>query len=185
MATKQITLSDGERLILAMLGDIHRHLQVKGHIDAEFVRNALHGGHEWGLMSEYHGILQTKQDDPAVVDETIKIMMMWTVIEECYERLPPAEKKRVEKRAAPHGKDPRFRGFQMAHEPHYLVARFVTHDLDRFPHYKDRLLSEGSQRDEYRRMLAVWGPLDETLTGDGIDADDIAALLAAQRNPYK
>jgi hypothetical protein len=42
-------LSDGEKLILMVLADMYKHLEIKGEFDPDFISATISGGHLWGL----------------------------------------------------------------------------------------------------------------------------------------
>src|SRR5215813_8922676 len=104
-------LSDGEKLILIMLCDIHKALKIKDSIDPDFVSHTIHNDHLWGLRLPYSGIPFSKQADPPEVKEVEDAMEMWVFIEDAYDRLSPSDKEQLEKDADPFGKDPKFTGF--------------------------------------------------------------------------
>ena len=86
-------LSNGERLIVALLCDISRKLDAKREIDPDFVMRSL-GSHEWALSWEYSGLFD-KEETPPFVSETSDILDMWRALEEAYAALPDTDKARV------------------------------------------------------------------------------------------
>src|SRR6266496_2070088 len=51
-----ITFRSADKLILAMLADLSKHLKVKGEIDAGLVMSALNEGHYWALNWQATGM---------------------------------------------------------------------------------------------------------------------------------
>src|SRR5947208_12016254 len=110
-------LSNGEKLILIMLSEIYEHLKIEGEIDPQFVREAIFSENTWGLAWKYPGIIGSGENaTPPIVSEVQDILEMWQVLETSYNRLQPADKARVERKAEPFGSDVRFRGFDGNHE---------------------------------------------------------------------
>jgi uncharacterized protein len=174
-------LSDGESLILVMLSEVYRHLDIQGEIDAKFVQAAIFNHQEWGLRWKYPSIFVERKDNPHVVNETADIMSMWSVLETAYNGLWEADKKRVE---GAFGKEIVFPGFDANHEPHYRVARFLIDDLEKFQAFKGRDLdTHRATVDGYQRMLAAYTPIASNLASQGgrsMNIDQIIEVLVAR-----
>ena len=56
-----MNLSDGEKLILAMLSEIHEALEIKNGVDPKFVQSAIYSGNFWGLKWQYSGIFDSEE----------------------------------------------------------------------------------------------------------------------------
>jgi len=178
-------LSDGEKLILKMLCEVIKHLQIKGEIDPEFVEAAILGGHYWGLKQQYSDIFHGDEDDEEVVSETVEILRMWDMIESRYERLSQADKDRITTEAAPFGKQIEFPGFDGNNEAEHLgIAQFFINWLEGFSRFKDRgLNSHAPLIGSYRRMLSVFKPTIYSETFEGLDASQIIETLKAGIHP--
>src|SRR5438034_893848 len=94
-------LSDGEKLILMVLADMYKHLEIKGEFDPDFISTTISGGHLWGLRWKYTHIPFEKSENPPEVSETVDILDMWSSLEESYGKLSPADNQKVEKEAEP------------------------------------------------------------------------------------
>src|SRR5262245_22339290 len=125
-------LSDGEKLILLMLADMYKHLDIKGDFDPDFVSETIHSDHLWGFDWQYSGVPFEKTSTPHVVTETLDYMDMWSFLEDSYAKLSAADKKKVETDAEPFGKNVKFLGFDGNHEPHFGIAIYLVEQLDRF-----------------------------------------------------
>ena len=159
-------LSDGEKLILAMLADIYKHLRIKGAVDPDLVREAMYGGHAWGLRLEYPDILGATETEPSVVRETIEILDMWHHIEADWAKLSKSDRKLVAAEVQRIGKEPRFLGFDGNNESDHLsVAHFVIEQLGMFQSLKGRDLDcHAPSLNEHQRMLRVFERVRRTLT---------------------
>lgn len=184
-SSPEITISDGEKLIIGMLSDVHKHLKVKGENDPDFVMEAIYGGHYWGLGWKYSGLFHGHKDSKQVVSEVVDVLDMWSFIESAYDKLPQKDKVRVEKGAEPFGKHVRFSGFDGNNETEYMgVARFLINDLERFSSFKGRdLNSHLPSIETYRRMLQVFEPMRRNLVGRELGATEIIELLNEKTHP--
>ena len=152
-----MNLSDGEKLILIMLADLHKTLSVDSDIDPEFLKEAIHTGNAWGLRWQYPGIFEPKETPREIVREVFDVLGMWHGIETRYAQLSPAEQELVKTEANLVRGEPRFPGFDGNNEPDHLnTAAFLIDHLDRFPHFKGRDLNAHMPTiDMHRRMLPV------------------------------
>lgn len=178
-------LSDGEKLILLMLGELYEKIGIKDGIDAKFVSSAIYSGHEWALPWKFTGIPFDSQDTPEHVEEVLNILDMWTFIEEAYAEMGPAEKEKIKTDADPFGAHVRFRGFDGNNESEYLsAAGFLINDLDRFSRFKGRDLNSHSPSiGSHRRMYQEFEVIRPTLIMRGLSVEEIVKLLNAQRHP--
>lgn len=141
-----MNLSDGEKLIVALLCDIHEGLQLKGQVDPRLIRATV-------LATSAHSA-----DSAAEVDA---ILEMWSSIERGYKRLTSDEKEQVEAEAGPLGRGVRFSGFDDATEAGYRGAahRLIEED-GRFDRFQGRNLGAHMPcLDGYRRMLTLFRPM--------------------------
>jgi uncharacterized protein len=178
-----VKLSDGEKLILFMLAEIYKHLEIDGEVDPQLVQRALASGHYWGLKREYHGILDTEPPSDEVVSETEEILQMWTLLEESYDRLSPEDKKKVTE-GSPFGDKVAFSGFDANNERHYGVASFLIKDLGMFSRFADRYLnSHWEMVEAYRRMLSAFKPALRTIGSSGLTTNQIIEILNQKTHP--
>ena len=182
---KPLKLSDGEKLILIMLGEIYKNLKLKGEIDPELIGDAIYGGHYWGLKWQHSGVFHDHEDSEEAVSEVVNILDMWSFLEEGYKKLSATDKARVEAEATPFGKDVRFPGFDGNNETEHLgIARFLIEKLGRFSSFGKRDLNSHWQSIEtYRRMLPVFEPIRRKLTGRSLSASEIVAILSERTHP--
>lgn len=178
-----MNISDGEKLILKMLSEMYKHLDIKGEIDPEFVEETLYTGHTWGLHWKYPGIYQNEENPPEV-KEVVNTLSMWSFLESSYERLSPRDKELVKINAAPFGEHVKFRGFDGNNECEYMsVASYLINHLDRFTEFKGRDLNAHCPSvDSYRRMYAVYDSIDGLYNKD-LTAVEIIEILKAKIHP--
>lgn len=176
-------LRDSDRLILGLLLDIHKHLKIDGDINADFVADAVYGGHYWALRWEMPGLFHDHSDPPKEVTETVDILDMWMFIEEGFEKLDNTEKARVQTEA--NMKHVRFVGFDGNHDNHFGIANFLVNKMGRFSNFKDRSLNSHSRTlPGYLRMLEAFKEMRPELGFlNPLSADQIITLLKAQYHP--
>ncbi|MGA2207535.1 MAG: YfbU family protein [Terracidiphilus sp.] len=180
-----ITFGNGERLIIMMLCQLFKYLEVKGEIDPDFVEEVIYGGHYWALDWEYSGLFHRHEDAATVVSEVVDILDMWSFLERGFEALSKEDKDQVAAEAEPFGKHVVFAGFDGNHEGEHIgIARFLVHKLDRFTEFKGRDLNAHMRTlDAYRRMLSVFEPFRKNLTGRDLNAVEIIKILQANFHP--
>jgi len=171
-------IRESEKLILVMLADIHEKLGIDT-LDPDFIRKAIHAGHNWALAWKYPGLFPDREeDDPPVVREVVDFLEMWSSIEESHQALDPAAKASIlDGNLMP----PIFRGFDGNHETEYLgVARFIVNYLERFEEFAGRdLNSHHSVVPRYRKMLEAFRPIWEKNAGHRtMNADELKQVLA-------
>lgn len=181
-----MVLSNSEKLILIMLSELHKKLEVKGDINPDFVQSAIYSGNLWGLEWEYSGLFENRTETPAVVREVCDFLEMWGCLELSCSKLSNTEEAEIAKDAEPFGTDVKFPGFDGNHEgEHMSVARFLTENLGRFSSFKDRadLNAHTHTLDTHRRMYEVFEKLRPSLSTGIMNTAQITELLQARRHP--
>jgi uncharacterized protein len=175
-------LSEGEKLILIMLSEIHEKLRIDDGIDPQFVRDAIYGEYTWALAWKYPGLVGSSENKtPPAVREVLDVLEMWELLEYSNNRLQSADKVKVKADTKLSGHDVRFRGFDGNNETEYMgIAGVLINHLDRFSIFKGRdLNSHMPSLETYRRMLAVFQPLRYTHDFDMLNAEQIIKILNA------
>jgi hypothetical protein len=93
-----VTLSESEKLILAMLAGIYKKLEIKDDIDPNVILAGIRGDAAWILQFQY---ADSAEELPAKVKETCDILDMYRWIESSSKGLKKTEKERVKKESAP------------------------------------------------------------------------------------
>jgi len=180
-----LELSNGDKLILAMLSDISDHLKSRGDIDPKTVKAAIWGDKAWGLTWEYSWLLRGRNKTPKSVKEVVNIMEMWSMIESYYKRLSPEDKELVKKEAHPYGGEVQFPGFDGNDEVEgeYMgIAQFLVDDLHKFSNFEGRdFNSHDEMLDVYHRMLKVFASIRPQVPDTPISAQQIISLLDERR----
>ncbi len=177
-----IHLSDGEKLLIVMMGDLYKTLKIRdGEVDPTFIAKAMYGGHYWAPRWEMTGLFHRFADDPTRVRFVVDVLDMWTFIEHAYGKLAKKEKDRIEKEIGPYGEHLGFSGFDGNNETDLMgIVRFLVEQMGRFQTFKGRdFNSHAPMAGEYRRMLRAFEPIRPKLAGGGLDATQIITILKA------
>jgi hypothetical protein len=170
-----VTLSDGEKLSLLMLCEIYDHLKIKGEFTTDVIKHAIFSGNVWGLEWEYSGVFHSETPRDVAI-ETSKILAMWHVLENTFERLDQKGKDLVLAAVRPHKL--KFPGFDGNDEAEHLsAANFLVNHLGRFSERKTTDLDSHSDNLEaYRRMLAVYDSIGHPAE---LGAEDLIKIFTA------
>ncbi len=118
-------LSDGEKLILVMLSEIYKKLDIQGEIDHKLVLTSIFNNKAWGLKWEYGGLFNSPEDNSPVVQETCDILDMYRWIRAGYARLSDAEKARVKKETTHWAEFVEFKGFDANNDEHFRSCKLL------------------------------------------------------------
>lgn len=178
-------ISDGEKIIILMLAELHEKIGVNGEMEPEFLRSAIFNDKLWAIKWKYSGIPFSESEDPAIVKEVLDILDMWSFIERSYSEFSSTQKSELATLAAPFGKDPKFRGFDGNNETEYMsTAMFLVNELDRFTEFKGRSFNcHHPSIDMHRRMLETFEPIRDNLDFSELTLDDVVTLLKSQVHP--
>jgi uncharacterized protein YfbU (UPF0304 family) len=175
-------LSDGEKLILMMLADMYRALDIEdSEIDPDFVTNTIMDDHLWGFRWKYHHIPFERKDNPLVVSDVVNFLDMWKLLEAGYNELSETEKSRVKSETG--GREVKFIGFDGNNEPEYLsIARYLIEQLGKWQSFRERQLDSHTRTIErYGRMFRAFEPIRKDLIGRELQADEIIQVMMADR----
>ena len=178
-----MNLSEGERLILAMLCDIHKALNLKGAIDPDTLKPLILEAGSNSVARGVSGAAGNHRDRTAVATEVSEILDMWSAIERGYKHLSVDEKRTVEAEAGPLGRGVRFSGFDAESEIEYRdIAHVLIVEAGQFERFQGRNLDAHMPAlAGYRRMLRLYGPM-RSVTGDRrLDVRQIIALANAEK----
>jgi uncharacterized protein len=178
-----MNLSEGERLILVMLCDIHKALNLKGVIDPDVLKPLILEAEHNGLARAANGMSGEHRDRTAVANEVTEILDMWSAIERGYKHLSVDEKREVEIGAGPLGRGVRFSGFDCECEIAYRdTAHVLIEETGQFERFQGRNLDAHMPAlAGYRRMLRLYAPM-RSVSGDRrLDVQQIIALANAEK----
>ena len=174
-------LSDGEKLITVMLGDLIKKLGVEVDTNVDLIQKIIFGGHYWALGEELPGIFHGHADNQSRVRFVVDVLDMWMFLEEAFEALDNSDKELLAKKADPFGKHVHFPGFDGNYEAEYLgIARFLIEELKRFSRFRDNhrdLNSHHPTLKTYDSMFRTFEPIRKTLIGRRMNAAELAVVL--------
>ena len=180
-------LTDYEKLSLAMLSEIHTELKLNNNgIDSKFITKALDSGNEWAISHRFGQYLGFQdQESPQAVRFIYDVLDMWCFIEEAVEGLSEDDKKKLEEKAKPFGKNPRFSGFDGNNETRfYGIAKFIANETDAFGgRFANRDLNSHMHRvDFYKRMFELFEPWRDNYPNRPLNVEELAELLNVRKN---
>jgi uncharacterized protein YfbU (UPF0304 family) len=178
-------LSDGEKLIILMLSELHEKLGIKSEIEPDFVKSAIYSDQLWGLRWKYSGIPFEDSKDPEIVKEVVDILDMWSFIEHAYSQLNEEQKAKLDDNVPHFGKDPKFNGFDGNNESEYMgTALFLVNELERFQEFSGRIINCHSPSiDGHRRMLSAFEPIRKTLSSKPLSLEQLTTILKEKFHP--
>lgn len=182
--SENVTISDGERLLLVMMNDLYRRLEIEEpEIDPEVVNEMLFRGHNWAFKWKYPGIFHGHTDTPEDLRFTLDVMEMWDALERGYERLSKKDKAALVEEAGADGERLRFFGFDGNKESSLLsIAIFLVKDMDRFSRFAGRdLNSHMPTLSIHTRMLNAYRPIRSKFVGGELSASQIQEILKVRR----
>jgi uncharacterized protein len=177
-----MNLTDGEKLILLMLCDIQKSLNVKGSLDIDALRSS--------LLAEVKDLApgpketqRESSDRASITREVSEILDMWSAVERGYKRLTFDEKREVEAGAGPLGRGVRFSGFDGDTEGDYrALAHFLIEEAGQFERFQGRNLDAHMPAlAGYRRMLRLYGPMRPVGSDPRLGVHQIIALANAEK----
>lgn len=177
-----MNISPGETLIIHMLADVYRQLNIpkdKG-LDPEFITDALSHGYSWAIPMRYHG-LDLRMDTPPEAKEVMDVLDMWRVLEARYSQLTPADQQAV---LTATGKTKvEISGFD-GHEDQLGIASFLVDSMGLWNEFSGRINdSHSPRRDQYARMLVAFNKVRRDSIMLDLTAEQIITVLQAERYP--
>lgn len=182
--SEKVGISGGERLILTLLRDLHKHHGVDSEADPDFIMEAIWGGHHWALEWELQGLFHGSIDSAETVREVVDYLDMWSFLEEAYESMSADDKKKIETETGRSG-DVKFIGFDGNNETEHMgVAQFLINKMGRFERFKKRSLNSHSHSLEiYQRMYSAFKDIRKNVVGRTMSADEVIAVLNERVHP--
>ncbi|WP_295380348.1 YfbU family protein [uncultured Stenotrophomonas sp.] len=173
--------TDEQRLIVMMLADIQKALNVNGDFDPSFVSKMAAWKDEFAIAFRYDMIFDGG-DLPDSFRFVINVVDMWSFIERAFERLDPAGRAELKERVGIWGENPKFSGFDGNNEAELMShTRLLIEDLGRFEEFKGRdFNSHVPLEDRYAAMYVVFEPIRAGLWERPMNVDELSAVLAAR-----
>ena len=97
-------LTNPEKLILTMLCEIHEKLDIRNDIDTKLIKSAIYNDNTWALSMKMPGIVgDSPESIPPIVNLVTRILDMWLLIEQAYEKFDQTHKDKIESDAGVYG----------------------------------------------------------------------------------
>jgi len=181
--------SDGEKTLMAFMGDLFRHLGAPAErVDA--VCRGFATGNHWAADLEMGGLYSPASSSASPDDArfVLSVLEMWEVFESAFEDCSEAQRAQVlggegaQRRAkgARRAAELRFAGFDAVHEPDLLrIAEFLGREMRRFGRFAGRSLvaTQGGARRDHAIRLRYYERLLPTLAGRRPTPDEVREFL--------
>lgn len=177
-------ISNSEKLIIALLDNISKHLNIDEDsetISSRFVMDAIYSGNEWAIASEKQNLFNSSNNNlPPHVKEIYDFLFMWRIIEESYDELSEEDKEKV--KGQNFNSAPSFEGFDGNNETEYLSAiRFMVKKMTNcfsFLGERCNINSHSPKVPRYRAMHNTFmSLLDATVPGTTFTAEEIIEIV--------
>ncbi|VCU69817.1 HTH-type transcriptional regulator SarZ [Pigmentiphaga humi] len=185
--------SDGEKTLMAFMGDLFRHLGASSaRVDA--VCRGFATGNHWAADLEMGALYSQASSNASPEDArfVMAVLEMWEVFEAAYDGfsdvqrayvlgLPGAGARRG--REAP---EPRMPGFDAVHEPELVrIAEFLVREMRRFERFSRRSLvaAHGGARRDHQARLQFYERLRPALAGRQPSPDEVREFLRVCPSP--
>lgn len=118
------------------------------------------------------GVFHDHVDSDSNLKHVADVLDMWSFMEEAYEGLTAAQRKRLVEEIGPWAKTVSLLGFDGNNESSQMsIASFLVNQMDRFTRFKGRDLNSHSPTyGRYSCMLTLFEPMRRTFVGHGLDA---------------
>lgn len=172
-----------EKLIVAMLAEIHSALKIKDGLDPDLIQNVVSSGHTWALHWQYPGLFQGVNDTPNEVLVIANILDLWERLERTFAAYP-ADAREELARLSVYGDNVRFLGFDGNGGDGYSIANILINDLGRWSSFYGRdLNSHAPMSDAYARMLDTLAGLNKGTMDYAFTVEETAQLLNSMTHP--
>lgn len=181
--------SNEQKLIVALLTEIHSELNIQDGLNPEFIQRAVNGDHGWALGWKYPGLFEETGEDPQAVKFVADVLDMWSFLETSFNALDDNGRQALADAAEPFGRQVAFPGFDGNNESEYLsIARIFVEDLDRWTEFEGRILNAHMRTvDGYQRMLEVFGEIRTAKMNEGdyevLNAEELGRVLSERVHP--
>ena len=177
---KDVHFSDGEKMLILMMGDLYKKLEIKNaEMQPEFLADVIYGGHYWAPAWEMNGVFHGHADNPEELKHVVNVLDMWSFMEEAYETLSSDEKTLLVQEVGPWAREVKFAGFDGNEEGSQMqIARFMVEKMNRFTRFKGRSMNSHTLTyKRYADMYRLFEPIRPTLVGKRLNVRQLIELL--------
>lgn len=174
-----------QKLIVALLTEIHKELDIENGLDPEFIQDKVSSGHTWALRWKYPGLFQDSVEPPENVKFVADVLDLWERLEQSHAALNQ-EGIATLNTLSRMGERVRFPGFDGNGGDYdgYSIARIMIEELERWSTFRGRdLNAHMPMADAYRRMLDASQSLGKGHYDYEFSVEEMAEILNAWIHP--
>jgi uncharacterized protein YfbU (UPF0304 family) len=175
-----------QKLIVALLTDIHAALNIEDSLDPVFVQDKVNSGRTWALHWKYPGLFQDRFETPANVKFVADVLDLWERLEQSYASINQEGVAALVALSPTYGDNVSFPGFDGNGGDYdgYSTARILIEELGRWSSFKGRdLNAHMPMADVYERMLDASRALGKGDYEYEYSVEEMAEILNARIHP--
>ncbi|TDV54460.1 hypothetical protein EC919_104196 [Pseudomonas graminis] len=179
-----MAFSDEQKLIVALLTEIHEKLGIQDGLDAPFVQSIVSSDNTWALRWRYQGMFKDSETPPNV-KRVADVLDMCEVLERTADSLSDEERAQVEAVTGHSVSGARFVGYSGNDEDEFHIVQILVDDLGKWGSFKGRDFNAHMPMvDVYDRMLNVYSGLNSLHNYSAtLSVEDLTAVLDARTHP--
>ena len=177
--------SNEQKVILALLADIHAAIGVENGLDADFILDKAITGRTWAIRWQYGHLFSGDYETPAHVKLVADVLDLWEGLEYSFENLEADDKDRLRQLSPIFGEDVKFRGFDGngGDRDAYGTASILINEMGRWSCFQGRDLNAHMPTlESYERMLNASRSLEKEVYDRHYSVEEIALILNAREH---
>lgn len=195
LKTATSRFSDGDKVVLAFLSDLFRHLGLAEATKLDVIVKGFRDGHHWAVDLEMGSLFRPPSSSSSSAATVLATLEMWEVIERAFEGFTAEQRAEVlaltegELALEENGKElrprpPEFQGFDRHTEAELIeIAEFLVNTAGRFERFRGRSLActtEDPTQHYDRKRVEVYNEIRPTLAGRLPSPAEVRKILLAR-----
>jgi uncharacterized protein YfbU (UPF0304 family) len=175
-----------QKLIVALLTDIHAALKIKDGLDPMFVQDKVCSGRTWALRWQYSGLFHDDEETPEDVKFVAKVLDLWERLERSFDSLSDAQKAQLVELSPVYGANVRFSGFDGngGDRDGLGTTHVLVEEMGRWSIFKGRdFNAHAHMSGVYERMIEASKALGKGPADYWFSLEEIAQVLNASPHP--
>lgn len=182
----EMDFTNEQRLIVALLTDIHAALKIEDGLDPLFVQDKVLSGRTWALNWRYPGLFDDSEETPKDVKFVANVLDLWQRLEHSFDALSDEKKSELASLSPIYGTEVRFRGFDGngGDRDGMSTTHILVEEMGRWSSFKGRDFNAHMQMSGvYERMLDASESLGKGYDDYAFSIEEMAEILNAAIHP--